>query len=84
MLSSPVFLFGSTLATLWAALFQLLLGKTWTELVLYWFLGLIGFAVGQAMADVLGWHWLLVGEVHVLEASAACWVAMLVARWLRV
>ena len=84
MLSSPVFLLGSTLATIWAALFHLILGKTITELVLYWFLGLVGFAVGQAMADVLHWRWLLVGQVHIIEGTVACWVAMLVARWLKV
>ena len=84
MLASPIFLLGSTLATAWAALFHLVLGKKWTDLVLYWFLGLIGFAIGQAVADVMGFRWLVIGQVHFLEGTISCWMAMLVARWVKV
>ena len=84
MFSSPVFLTSSTLATLWAAMFHLLLGRSWADLVLYWFIGLIGFITGQAVADVLHLPWFLVGQVHIVEGTLSCWVAMLVARWLKV
>jgi len=84
MFTSPAFLVGSALATLWAAMFHLLFGKKLTDLILYWFVGLIAFAVGQAMADILGARWLLVGEIHVAESTCACWIGMLVARWLKV
>lgn len=84
MLSSPVLLVGATLATFWAALFHLLLGRKLTDLILYWVVGLIGFTVGQAMADILQLRWLLVGQVHVVQGSLACWIGMLVARWLKV
>ncbi len=83
MLSSPIFLVGSLVATFWAALFHFLLGKKLTDLILYWFIALIGFAVGQAMAEILGLHVLLLGQVHILEGTLACWIAMLVARWLK-
>ncbi len=84
MFSSPMFPVISALATIWAMVFHLLLGKRWMDLILCWFVGLIGFAVGQAMADVLGFHWLLLGQVHLVEGSLGCWIAMLVARWLKV
>ncbi len=84
MFTSPLFLVSSLLATLWAAIFHLLFGKKVVDLVLYWFIGLIGFAVGQAVAQVLGLHWLVVGQVHVGAGTIACWLAMLVARWLKV
>ena len=84
MFTSPVFLVGSTLATIWAAVFHLVLGRRWVDLVLYWFMGLIGFGVGQGMADALQLDWLLVGQVHVVEGTGACLIAMLVARWLKV
>ena len=84
MFSSPMFPVISALATVWAMIFHLVAGKRWTDLILYWFVGLIGFAVGQAMADVLGIRWLLLGQVHLIEGSLGCWVAMLVARWLKV
>jgi hypothetical protein len=84
MLASPVFLLGSTLATMWAALYHLLLGRRWVELVFYWCLSLLGFAVGQAMADALGLRWMMVGQTHIIEGTVGCWVAMLVARWIKV
>jgi len=84
MFSSPVFLVGSTLATLWAAIFHVLLGRRWVELVLSWFVGLIGFAVGQAMAEALHAQWLMVGGLHIVEGTIGCWIGMLVARWLQV
>jgi hypothetical protein len=84
MFTSPVFLVISALATLWAALFHLLLGKRLFDLVLYWFISLIGLAVGQAMANGIGLHWMMVGQVHLVETTLACWIAMLVAHWLKV
>jgi hypothetical protein len=83
-LASPVFLVSSALATLWAAIFHVLFGKQFLDLLRYWFVGLIGFAVGQAMANVLGLGWLMVGQVHVAEGTLACWIALLVAHWLKV
>ncbi|MCD6519508.1 MAG: hypothetical protein J7M05_06270 [Anaerolineae bacterium] len=82
--TSPALLISSTLATMWAALFHLLLGRSFVDLVLYWFVGLIGFAIGQGIAEALGFHWLLVGQVHIIEGTLCCWIAMLVARWLKV
>lgn len=82
--STPVFLLGSVLATLWGALFHILFGKQLRDLVLYFFISFIGLFVGQAMADILGFHWLLVGQLHFVEATAGCWIAMLIARWLQV
>jgi len=74
----------AALATLWAALFHLLFGKRLIDLVLYWFVGLIGFAVGQALATAFDWRWLMVGQAHIAEGTLACWIAMLVARSLKV
>ncbi len=78
--SSPVFLLGSAVATAWAGLFHLLFGRRWRELVLYWFVSLLGFAVGQAVAEALGWEWLLLGQVHLVEGSLLAWVAMALVR----
>jgi len=84
MFTWAVFLVSSMLATLWAGIFHLLFGKRFTDLILYWFVGLIGFAIGQAMAEALSLHWMMVGQVHVLEGSIACWIALVVARALKV
>ena len=84
MFASPLFVLGSAVATVWAALFHLLFGRGWLDLALYWFVGLIGFAVGQTMAEALNLQWVLIGQMHVIEATLACWLAMFVAHWLKV
>ena len=83
MIASPVFLLSSTLATFWAALFHLLFGRRLLDLLLFWFVGIVGFLVGQAMADIIGLHWLTLGQIHLVEATLGCWIAMLVAQCLK-
>jgi len=84
MFRSPAFILGSAVGSLWGAVFYLVFGKRMTDLVLYWFVGLIGFFVGHAIADAVGLHWLMLGQVHVMSGTLASWVAMFVARWLKV
>ena len=83
MFASPMFILGSTLATVWAAVFHLIYGKRVSDLVLYWFVALIGFFVGQGLAEATGMRLLLLGQVYVLESTLACGAAMFVARWLK-
>ena len=80
MFTSPVFLMGSAVATLWASLFHLLCGRRWQQLILFWFFALVGFALGQLLGDALQLGWLMFGQVHLLEGSLLCWLAMLIAR----
>lgn len=83
MIASPVFLLGSTLATFWAALFYVVFGRRLLDLLLYWFVGIVGFMVGQAIADISGLHWLMLGQIHLIEATLGCWIAILVAQCLK-
>lgn len=84
MFTSPVFILGSTIASLWSAAFHVLFGRRLLELVLFWFVGILGFFLGQLVGEVLGLNWLMLGQIHLLEATAACWASMAVVRWLRV
>ncbi len=72
------------MATIWAAIFQLIYGKRVSDLVLYWFVALVGFFAGQGLADVSGLHFLMLGQTHIVEGSLACVGAMAVTRWLKV
>ena len=84
MLASPVFLLGSALATAWAAVFHVLFGRRGTDLILSWFVALIGFGVGQLMGGALELPLVMIGRVHLIEASLACWVAMSIAHWIKI
>ena len=83
MFASPVFLLGSSVATLYAALFHLLAGRTWRQIVLYWALSLAGFMLGQAGGELFALSWPMLGQLHIIPASLAAWAALFVARLLK-
>jgi hypothetical protein len=82
--SSPVFVLGSVVATFWAGVFHLFFGKRWLDLVRQWFVALVAFGVGQLMASALDAPWPMLGQLHIIEASLVCLVAMFIARWIQV
>jgi len=71
------------IATLYAAIFHLLWGKSLRQLLIYWAAALLGFAAGQVVASKLSWQDLFIGEIHLLAASAASLLSMTLARRLK-
>jgi len=80
MLFIPWLVLSLTIATVYSAIFHLLSGQTMRQLFGAWLAGLLGFAVGQGLAVAFGWWDIRVGELHLLAASACCWVFMVLAR----
>jgi CHASE2 domain-containing sensor protein len=72
MVHSPLLALSLVVATLYAALFHLLRGRTMRDLLLYWAASLAGFAAGHLIAAALSWPDPLVGELHIAPASIAC------------
>lgn len=83
MFASPVFLLGTSVATLYAALFHLLAGRTWRQILLYWLVSVLAFLVGQALGEMLSLSWPMLGQLHIIPASLAAWAALGVARLLK-
>jgi len=82
-LTAPATLLSLVLATAAAALFHLWQGERPKDLVFYWPVALAGFVLGQFAAKAIGFHFIMVGEVHVLEGIVLSFAAMLVAKWLK-
>ena len=82
MFSSPIFLIGSVLATLWAGICYALFGKKLPDLFLYWIASLAGFFIGHYVADLLGLSFFQLGDVHAIEGTIGSWLAMFIVRWL--
>jgi hypothetical protein len=80
MLSLPLLVLSLTIATLYSAVFHLLSGQTMRQLSITWLAGLLGFALGQGLAVVIGWGDIRIGELHLLAASVSCWLFMVLAR----
>jgi len=72
MVHIPLLVLSLVIATLYAALFHLLRGRTMRDLLLYWATAVVGFAAGHMIAAALSWPDPLVGELHIAPASIAC------------
>ncbi len=83
MFSSPVLLLSLVVATLYAAAFHLLRGKSWKQLFITWLAALVGFGVGQAVATLLSLGDPLIGELHLVAASVGSWLFMFLAGTIR-
>lgn len=83
MIQLPALLISLLLASVYAALFHLLLGRRLRDLPFYWLAALVGFAAGQVagqMLDLVPWT---VGQVRIVEATVIAFLFLSIARWLR-
>ena len=81
---SPALVLSTVLAAIYGCLFHFCLGKTLGELLLYLVASGLGFALGQIVGDRVGSRWLVIGQVHLLEATIGSLALLLLARWLRI
>ena len=81
---APSLVFSLLLSSLYGAIFHFIWGKRWRDLALYWIAAIVGFAVGQAVFEFLGFSFYMIGQVRVVEATVLSWVCLFVARWLNV
>jgi membrane protein DedA with SNARE-associated domain len=80
---SPTVVLSAILAALYGCAFHFWLGRTLYELALYIAASGLGFALGQIVGDRTGGDWLMLGQIHLLEATIGAIVLLLLARWLR-
>jgi len=81
---SPALALSAILASMYGCVFHLWRGKTLWELVLYLVASGLGFALGQIVGNRIGWDWLMLGQVHLLEASAGSILLLILVHWLRI
>jgi hypothetical protein len=81
---SPVLVLSTILAAMYGCAFHLWLGQNLQELALYLVASGLGFALGQIVGERTGFEWLILGQVHLLEATVGSIVLLLLARWLRI
>jgi hypothetical protein len=83
MIQMPALILSVVLAALYGAAFHLWQGRTLRDLIFYWLAAGVGFACGQIVGQVLDFIPWTVGQVHIVEATLAAVLFLLVARWLR-
>mgnify|MGYP005847077673 CR=1 FL=1 len=76
----PALFFSVLLALLYACLFHLLQGRTLRELLQSFLMSIFGFGLGQVIGMVTGLPFPALGQVHLVEGTAACWLTLYIAR----
>lgn len=74
----PWILLSVLLSTAYGALFHLWRGGDARRLGLILFASWIGFGLGQVVGLVIDWNGLMLGEVHLIEASLGSLIALIV------
>ena len=80
---APAAVLSLIIGSIYSAMFHLLYGKTIKELVTFIIAGIVGFWLGQAIAVIFNWEFLSIGTLHIIEATAVCWLSLYLMRWLR-
>ena len=81
---SPSIILALVLATLYGLVFFLVFGHGWLGFIFYWAVGVIGFFLGQWVANLVGLSILSLGDLNLVEGTAVSWVALFAVRaWRR-
>jgi uncharacterized membrane protein YeaQ/YmgE (transglycosylase-associated protein family) len=80
---APYFLLSFLVGAICGTLFHLWRGKNLRDLVIYFFTGVIGSGLGQALGNLLGLDIILVGPVHLVEAIIVSWTTLFLIHWLK-
>ena len=82
MIQLPGLLLSLVLASIYAVLFYLLLGRRPRDMLFFWLAAVVGFASGHVVGQVWGFIPWTLGQVHIIEASVLAILFLLLARWL--
>lgn len=80
----PHLLLSFLLGGIYGVLFHLWRGKSFQDLALYFLTGVIGFALGQAVANMMGLKFFMIGPLHLAEATLISWSSLFLAQWLKI
>jgi len=80
----PALILSVVIASLYAAIFHLLWAPRQGKLWVYWLAALVGFGVGQILAGLSPLRLLMIGDVHLLEATIFSAAALVIAKRLKV
>lgn len=75
----PAFILGILVGIFHASLFVLIRGNAGGRLVIIVVAAILGAWAGDALADRLGFDFLMIGDFHLLAASVVAWVGIGVA-----
>jgi len=79
---SPGLALSLLISTAFGAAFHLWRGEGYTRLLRYLLAAWGGFALGQLVAWLSGWQFVVIGQVHLLEGIVGSLLLLILASWL--
>jgi hypothetical protein len=79
----PQLILAVVIASIYAALYNLLRNGTLRDLLFCLVAAWVGFGLGQIGGLLLGMNWLMVGSLYLLEGTILSWLMLLLMSWLR-
>ena len=80
MFTLPALALTFVIGSLIGLAFFLVFGHGWLRLVVYWLVAVFGLFVGQIIATLVNFSLLPIGSVNLVEATAACLIALFITR----
>ena len=80
----PYLLFSALVGAIYGTLFHLWRGTSLKDLPVYLLTGIVGFGLGQALGDLIGFDFLMIGAIHIVEATIVCWGSLFLINWLKI
>ena len=80
MVLHPSAVLAFLLASAYGLGFYLILGHGWLRLALYWLVGVIGFFLGEALANLVGLAIFNIGEMNLVEGTLVSWLGLFAVR----
>lgn len=77
----PPLIIALVISAMYGALFHLLWGRTAVGLLRALLIAVVGFLAGEAGARLMGYHTLMVGNVHLGSATVVAWVGLTLDYW---
>lgn len=71
------------LGAVYGVLFHLWRGKTLRDLIIYFLTGVIGAGLGQVVGELIDANLLMIGALHLVEATLAGWLSLFLMHWLK-
>ncbi|GAB4428579.1 MAG: hypothetical protein Kow0031_08850 [Anaerolineae bacterium] len=79
----PYLLLSAMLGATYGVLFHLWRGQTMRDGIIYLLTGIIGFVAGQVIGNLLGLDLLMIGSIHIVEATLVSWGGLFFMRWFK-
>ncbi|MBI5032539.1 MAG: hypothetical protein HZB51_18595 [Chloroflexi bacterium] len=73
----PSLVLAFLLASVYGLVFYLIFGHGWLRLIAYLVLGIVGFFLGQLLANFVGLALFNIGEMNLVEGTVTSWLALL-------